>query len=142
MSHDLKTHDPSQISIGFAGRQISSGRADEFCTTAYNEPLYTTVASPDGEIVRVKSNNRSAKITLTLKSTSSGHKLMTQLLAIGQLSVNGSDIGEFQLRDRNGGLVEHAEKAWISKAPDNANGKDVSDRAWELECSYLVREAE
>jgi hypothetical protein len=138
-----KTHNSNEISSSFAGRSFATGRAEgDFCTTEYTKELHTLKVGADGEVTRVRSNDRSAKITLKFMSTSDGHKLMLQLYLIALNSPNGQDIGTFQLRDRNGGLVEHAEEAWIAKAPANAFGADVGEREWELHCAELVREVE
>jgi hypothetical protein len=68
--------------------------------------------------------------------------MLTQLYALARRSANGADVGEFQLRDRTGGLLEHAEHAWIKKAPANAYGKEAGEREWELAVADLVREVE
>lgn len=139
---NTKTHNSNEISMTFGDRSLGTGRAEEFCTTEYNEELYTLVVGADGEVTRVKSNNLSGKITVKFISTSDGHKLMTTLHEASRNSRNGEDIAPFQIRDRNGGLVESAEHAWISKAPSNATGKAPGEREWELSCTDLVREVE
>ena len=62
----LKTYDPKQISV-IVGGAIISGFADgEFVTTERNEDAFTLNVGADGEGGRVKSNNKSGRITLTL----------------------------------------------------------------------------
>lgn len=140
---DLKTYDPNEVSVIFADRSIDSGRVDgDFVTSEYTSELYTMKTGADGEVVRVKSADQSAKITLKLMSTSSGHRILTQLYQAARASTNGDDIAPIQIRDRLGGLVEHADKAWISKAPSNAFGKDVGERDWEIMVSQLERTVE
>ena len=138
-----KTHDPNQILATFAGRSLFTGRAEgEFLTTEFLHELYTLKVGADGEVTRVKSANRAGKIVVKCMQTSDTHKLLTQLYAVSQASVNGGDIGAFEVRDLNGGLLEHAEQAWISKAPTNSQGADASEREWEISCTELVREVD
>ena len=138
-----KNHDPSQIHATFAGRALFTGRAEgEFLTTEFLHELYTLKVGADGEVTRVKSANRTGKIVVKCMQTSDTHKLFTQLYAVSLASVNGSDIAAFEMRDLNGGLLEHADQTWISKAPTNGQGADVAEREWELTCSELVREVE
>lgn len=138
-----KTHNSNEISISFANLQIDSGRVDgDFVTTEFNSELYTSKVGADGEVTRSKTNDFSGKITIKLMSTSEGHQILTRLFNIARASLNGDDMAPFQLRDRNGGLVEHAETAWIEKAPSNAVGKEVGEREWVLATDNLVRDVE
>ena len=139
MGYDTKTHNSAEISVTFAGLDIASGRADEFCVTEYNKPLYEEQIGPDGELTRIKSNDRSAKITIRVKSTSDGHRVMLQLYAQSQLEPNGGDLAPFQVRDRNRGIVESADLAYIKQAPANAYGQEPGDREWVLYTAELKR---
>lgn len=137
-----KTHNCKEISITFGDYPINDGRAEEFCTTEYTEELYTMVPDADGGITRVKSANRSATMKLKLIRTSEAHKTLTQLYLTARESRNGEDIAPLYIRDRNGGLVEHAEEAWISKAPPLAHGKAPGEVEWEFGISDLIRDVE
>ncbi len=141
---DLKNHDPQVITVTFLDRSLDLGRAEgEFVSTEYNKELYTMKVGADGQVTRVKSADRSAKIMVKTMQTSPTHRLLTAMYRSAQQSTNGSDVGAFQLRDRNnGGMIESAEKAWISKAPSTSHGADVGEREWELSCAELVRENE
>jgi hypothetical protein len=138
-----KTHNSNEISVSFANLSLDSGRADgDFVTTEFNSELYTSKVGADGELTRSKTNDFSAKITIKLMSTSQGHKILLGLYNAARAEPNGGDLAPFQLRDRNGGLVEHAETAWIEKAPANAFGKEVGEREWILATDALVRDVE
>ena len=139
MSFDTKTHNSAEISVCFANYDITSGRADEFCVTEYNKPLYEEQIGPDGELTRIKSNDRSAKITVRVKSTSDGHRNLLSLYGLAQLEPNGGDLAPFQVRDRNRGILESAELAYIKQAPANAYGQEPGDREWVLYTAKLDR---
>jgi len=139
MGYDTKTHNSAEISVTFAGLDIASGRADEFCVTEYNKPLYEEQVGPDGELTRIKSNDRSAKITVRVKSTSDGHRNLLSLYGLAQLEPNGGDLAPFQVRDRNRGILESAELAYIKQAPANAYGQEPGDREWVLYTAKLDR---
>jgi len=142
MSERTKTHNCQEISITFGDYPINDGRAEEFCATEYAEELYATVVDADGNVTRVKSANRSATMKLKLIRTSGAHRTLTQLYLTAVESRNGEDIAPLYIRDRNGGLVEHAEEAWISKAPPLAHGKAPGEVEWEFAVAKLIRDVE
>jgi len=141
---DLKTHDPQIITVTFLDRSLDIGRAEgEFVSTEYTKELYTMKTGADGQVTRVKSADRSAKIMVKTMQTSPTHRLLTAMYRASQQSTNGDDVGPFQIRDRNnGGMIESADQTWISKAPSTSLGADVGEREWELSCAELVREIE
>lgn len=137
-----KTHNPTEISITFGDYPINSGRAEEFCVSEYTEELYTMVPDAEGNITRVKSANRSATVKLKLLRTSDAHRTLTQLYLTAGDAPNGQDIAPLYIRDRNGGLVEHGEEAWISKPPPLAHGKAPGEVEWEFMVARLIRDVE
>ena len=138
-----RVYNSNEISITFAGFSIDSGRAEgDFVTTKYDSETFTKKVGADGEVTRSKTNNTSGTATIKVMQTSDGHRILMQLDALGRASANGSDIAEFQIRDRLGGILEHADQAWIEKAPDSPNGKEAGEREWTLGLGELVREVE
>ncbi len=137
----LKTYDSNRVSITFAGRSIDAGRADgEFISTEYSAETFSKKVGADGEVTRSKSNDRSATIKLKVMQTSAAHATLMQLHALSLASVNGSDVGAFELRDLNGNMIERADEAWIEKPPPSAFGKEAVEREWTLACASLIRE--
>jgi hypothetical protein len=137
----LKTYDSNKVNISFAGRTIDKGRADgEFVSTEYATETFTTKVGADGEVTRSKSNDNSATIKIKVMQTSAGHALLTQLHALARASVNGSDVGAFELRDLNGNMLERADECYIEKAPPSAFGKEAVEREWTLRAANLIRE--
>lgn len=139
----MKTYNSNEVSIIFANLSLDSGRAEgEFVSTEFTSEAYTDTAGADGEVTVNKSNDERGTITVKLLGSSSGHKILTQLYAAARTARNGRFAAPLQIRDRNGGLVEHAENAWIAKAPTNAFGKEVGEREWTIKTDKLVREVE
>jgi len=137
-----KTYNSREVSLTLGAYSIDSGRAaGDFVTTKMSAELYKKSVGADGEVTRSKVNDRSATITIKLMQTSDGHAVLTGLAAAGRLSRNSEDIVPFQLRDRNGGLVESAESCWIEKEPDSSFGAEAGEREWTLATDNLVRVA-
>jgi len=136
-----KTYDSNQVSVTFAGRPISSGRADgEFVSIELNSETFTRKVGADGEVTRSKSNDNTATIKIKVMQTSDGHKVLMQLHALARASVNGSDVGAFELIDRNGNVLERATECWIEKPPASSFGKEAAEREWTLCAADLIRE--
>lgn len=132
----LKTYDPKQISV-IVGGAIMSGYADgEFVTSERNEDAYTMAAGADGEVSRVKSNNKSGRITITLQQTSDSNTILTAFAAADELSNSG--VVPVFIKDLKGVTLVSAARAWIVKYPATPFGKDVQNRAWVLETDELI----
>lgn len=139
----MKNYDSNEVSVGFAGRDLATSRADgDFVQLAFTGELYGMKAGADGEVTRFKLNDRSGKCTLTFLNTSEAHRVLTALYNEAEASVNGSDVAPLQVRSRSTGLSYHADLAWISKAPDIAFGKEVGDVAWEISYERLEPQVE
>ena len=132
----LKTYDPKQISV-IVGGAIMSGYADgEFVTSERNEDAYSMAAGADGEVSRVKSNNKSGRITITLQQTSDSNTILTAFAAADELSNSG--VVPVIIKDLKGVTLVSAARAWIVKYPATPFGKDVQNRAWVLETDELI----
>lgn len=133
-----KNYASNEVSLSLAGRDLNEGRAsDEFATIAWNSELYTTKVGADGMVVRAKSNDFTAKVTLKMLRSSPVHRTLTALYLLSRDSTNGDDMGVFQARDRNDGLEYKSEKSWVSKHPDLSFGAEAGEVSWEITCGDL-----
>lgn len=136
----LKIYDSKEVSIIFAGIPVDGGYAEgEFCRIEQTEEDFLTVIGTDGEVSRSKSNNKSAKVTLSLMQTAAVNAALSALNNLDKRAGNGAGVGPLLIKDRQGTSLYTASKAWISKPPDVSFDKTATARAWEITCADLER---
>jgi len=135
---ELTSYDAAEVTISLAGQPLDSGLTDgEFLGIEAASEDWQTKVGADGSVVRYKTNDRRATITLTLMQTSSGNDLLSQLREADLTANNGAGVGAFIARDLGGRTVARAQAAWVKKAPKISRGKEAGEVAWELECAAL-----
>lgn len=132
----LKTYDPKNITMIFAGIIISGLAEDEFVNAARMEDSFTMFAGADGEVTRAASRNKTGEVTFTVQQSADCNALLSALHALDEASGNG--IGALIIKDIGGTTLLTAEKAWIVKPPDVAFGREVATREWKLHCAELI----
>ena len=131
----LKTYDPSQVVITVGGAIISGYADGAFITLSRNSDMFSRVAGADGENARVKSSDKSGKVTLTLMQTSDSNDILTGFAAADELANSG--VVPFAMKDISGRTVALAPRAWVTKLPDSEFGKEAGTREWVLEMDEL-----
>lgn len=118
---DLKTYDPSQVSLAIGGALI------EFDEVAIEqeEDDNTLSAGTQGEVTRTKNLNKIALWTVTLPQTSSGNDVLSTLRLTNAAFVAG-------LLDIEGTTVVSAPEAVITKGPPVSRGKESGQNAWQI----------
>jgi len=126
----LKTFDPKGVSITM-GAGIINGFADgTFVTVEKVEDAFTELAGPDGEVVRVASNNPLSLVVLTLMQTSDTNSFLS---AIHNLDIRtGAGVVPFALKEIEGDTIVLSGRAYVRKFANIEYGKDVSNREWTI----------
>lgn len=133
----LKTYDPKKITL-IVGGAIISGYADgTFVDTVRDTDTFTKAAGADGEVARVKQNDKSGSITITLMQTSDSNLVLSAIAALDELSNTG--VVPTLLKDLSGTTLVTAARSWISKQPATPLGKDVQNREWVLHTDELIQ---
>jgi hypothetical protein len=134
----LKVYSADEVTLTFCGRALDSGFDDgEFVSIEMQSNDFVSKAGADGEVTRSKTNDRRAKITIKVMQTSKANNILTGIRTLDLGRPGGAGVGVFELRDNSGGLVAHADKAWIAKAPKVARGREAGATEWELECARM-----
>jgi len=134
----LKTYDPSEVALIFAGFPISGFADGTFVSVDQNEDSFNLVVGTDGEGARAKSNNRSATITFTLLQTSASNAFLAAQHNIDIRSPNGDGIGSLLVQDNSGLSLYSADKSWVRKPPVAEFGREVGSREWTIETHELT----
>lgn len=135
----LRTYDPSQVTIVFAGIPISGFADGTFLSVEQNEDSFTLQIGTDGEGTRSKTNNRSGRVTLTLMQSSMANDLLASMHSVDLLSPSGDGIGPLLIKDISGRSMFAAEKAWIVRAPTGEFGREATSRDWVIETDHLIQ---
>jgi len=131
----LKSFDPKQVYITVGGTLIK-GFGDDMISVDRDNPLWELTVGCDGEATRVKSNDASATISITLQSTSPSNDYLTGIARDDETSNAG--LVPFDLKDNMGTTTFKAVTCYIEKIPETSYGKSVSDRVWVLKTDNLV----
>jgi len=131
----VKTYDPAQVNIIFAGIPIEGYADGTFITVARDNPSWNSVVGSDGEGARAKSNDKSGTITITLMQSSIANDALSALSIVDEQSNDG--IGPFLIKDLSGRTLCAAETAWIEKPADAEFAREISNREWVIKTDAL-----
>ena len=122
----LRAFDPKQVKVSVAGVNIV-GFSEEKVTVERANNAWELNVGCDGEATRVKSNDLSGTITVTLQQTSPSNDFLTTVFYNDQ---NNDECVRIEIVDSSGKSKIIAEKAWVEKMPDATYAKAHSDRQW------------
>lgn len=135
----MKIYTSDQIVASLGGIPLNTGRGDGmFIEIDMMNPAFTTRVSADGEVARSRSNDRRAKVSITLLQTSDSNILLSALHQLDLLAPNGAGVAAFLVKDMNGTSLHTGAEAWISKPPKVAYAATIELRVWELEVANLI----
>lgn len=125
------TYDANQVTIAISGIPITGGFADgEFLTIEPSEDGFTEVVGTSGEVVRSKTFNRTATVTLRFLQTAEANDFLGSLYETDYAAPNGAGIGAFAVRDLNGTALYTAPNCWIKRRPTATFGREATEREW------------
>lgn len=131
----VKTYDPANVSIVFAGVPVSGFADGTFLSVEFDEDAFNLTVGADGEGARAKTNNRSATIEFTLLQSALANDLLSAVAALDELSSDG--VGPLLIKDNFGRTLFGAESAWIQKKPRAEFAKEISERVWVVRTEKL-----
>lgn len=131
----VKTYNPADVLIIFAGVPIEGFADGTFITVARDNPSWNKNIGSDGEGVRAKSNDKGGTITLTLMQSSVSNDALSALALVDEASGNG--VGPFLMKDNSGRTLCGAETAWIQKPADAEFAREATTREWVFETDLL-----
>jgi len=127
----VRTFDPKSVIVSIGGVPLSGFADGTFLTIDRDENAFTKVTGADGTSTRVKSNNRSGSMTLTLKQSSPSNDILSGFAALDEISNSG--VVPILIKDLSGNSLYFSATGWIQKYPTSEFSKDISNRAWVLD---------
>jgi hypothetical protein len=132
----LRTFDPKEVSV-IVGEFIIAGFSEDQITVVRDNPAWEMVVGAGGEGTRVKSNDKSGTITITLQQASPSNDNLSSLALLDELSNTG--LRPFFLKDNLGTTVYSAATVYVEQIPEAAFGKTQNDRVWTLKTDSLIQ---
>ena len=132
----VRSYDPAQVSIIFAGIPIEGFADGTFLTVARNNQGFNMTVGSDGEGARAKSNDGGGTATVTLLQSSISNDALSAIANLDELS--GDGVGPLMIKDGSGRTLVVAESAWVQKQPDAEFGREISNRVWVFESDNLI----
>ncbi len=132
----MLNYDPNQITMVFAGILVTGYAEGTFITAERNEDGYELSVGAGGDVTRVRNNNRSGRVTLTLQAESPSNDLLSAQAILDE-ALLAAGLGVLLVKDLNGTTVLEAEAAWIMKFANMENADTGGNREWIIECAEL-----
>jgi len=127
----VRTYDPKSVVITIGGVPMSGFADGTFLVVDRDENAFTKVTGADGTSTRVKSNNRSGSMTLTLKQSSPSNDVLSGFAALDELSNSG--VVPILIKDLSGNSLFFSATGWVQKYPSSEFAKEISNREWVLD---------
>ncbi len=132
----LKVYNPADVAIVFGGALIGGFADGTFVNVEENEDKFALAVGTDGEGTRAKSNNDSARVTVTLMQSSDSNDVLTAFHEADKLTAAG--VLPLLIKDNSGRAIYTAESAWIVRGPSAEFGREAASREWVLETEKLI----
>lgn len=137
MSGRVTTYDPTRV-IASIGPVLLTGFADgEAITIERDADAETPSVGVDGDVVRVRSANKLARVTVRLQGGSPANAGLRALRALNNPLIPQADQGAFMMTDLNTGTRVFSNTAWVSKEPLPSLSAEAPVYEWEITCAAL-----
>lgn len=130
-----RTYDPAYIACSVLGIPITGFADGTFVKAERNEDAFKIAVGASGEVARARSRNMTGKVTFTIMASHPDNDLLSAASHLDELA--GTGVGRVFIKDVNGTTLVLGANAWIVKPAAVEFGKEVTNREWVVECSYL-----
>lgn len=130
-----KTYDPKAVVVNYGGVDLSGFADGSFIDIERSTDAYEKTTGADGRTDRVKLNDSSGMITITLQQTSDSNDYLS---SVALLDENTSDaVLPFMIKDFSGKSLYLSPSAWVKKIPNGGFDKQIGTREWQFDCTDL-----
>lgn len=126
-------YDPKKITITLGGVVVTGYADGTFVGFERTSDAYTMTTGADNLTTRVKSNDKSGTITITLQQSSVTNNILSSFAALDESANVG--VFSFLMKDILGTTLVTAKAAWVKKLPAIEFGNELTNREWVLDCS-------
>lgn len=133
----VQTYSPGDVALSIGGNLITGFADGTFISVEREVDAMTKVVGADGEVSRTRSANYSGALTLTLKQTSDGNRILGTYLANDE--TDGSGIFDVLLTDNLDNKLFAAE-GWCRKGPTEEYASEEGSREWVIDLARIRQE--
>ena len=133
----MRTYDPKQVIVNWANETLVSFADGTFLNATRTSDLWELFSGSDGEITRIKSNDKSGIITLTLTQSSPSNTVLQAAVNADEIANTG--IFPFLAKDFTSETAQlAAANTFVKRIPDWARATGGgSDIEWVFACDVL-----
>ena len=140
----LYTYDPKHLTVKVNGTAYIKGFAETQVTISRSDAMFNTQVGATGHTMRVKTNNRTTDVTLTLQQ---GSPSLSTLDFLAEADEGDETKGVFEIQidynpqgvDSEGSALTvsllSSSCAYIEKKPDGTWSNSPNDREWLIKCA-------
>lgn len=131
----LSTYDPSKVIVNVGGANIEGFADGTFVKVTRSTDTFTKVTGSDNRTTRIKQNDRSGVVEITLMQSSQSNAILDAIASIDDST--GAGVVPVLVKDLLGTTLHSTPAAWVKKPADSEFSKTNSNRVWVLECADL-----
>ena len=134
---ELAHYSPEDVTILVAGFIPITGLVQgTFLSINKNLQPFTTQRTSDGQVARLRNNDQTYTITMTLHSASESNEALTRLWQFDEILLKG----KFPLlvKDNLGSSLFFSTTTWIESVPNLDFAETITERVWVLRSSQAA----
>lgn len=131
----LYTYDPAKVIVNVAGANLEGYADGTFINAERSSDTFTKSTGSDGRTTRVKQNDKSGTITITLQQSSPSNNILSSIMVLDEASNEG--IVPIAIKDILGTTAIASGYCWVKKPPAVGFAKDAGNREWLFDCAVL-----
>jgi hypothetical protein len=132
----VKQYDPKDVTIEWNTVALNEGiAAGTFVLATQTNPDWVMSVGGDGEVTRVRSNDASGTITVTLKQGSAANDALTLIFEGDKLS--SAALGALTVKDNQGDALCIGVNAFIEGPPDFERADTETTNEWVFLCERI-----
>ena len=132
----FNNYDPANVLFNWKGIFIQGFASGSMLTAERNEDSFSQEVGATGDVVDVRSRNKSGKVTFRLLASASANDLLSAAIAADELLGDGT--GPLLVRELNGTTILQAENARLMRPANVEYAQEHSPREWVLQCDQLL----
>lgn len=131
----MYTYDPAKVVVNVAGINLEDYADGTFVTIERSSDTFTKVTGADGKTTRVKQNDKSGTITVTLSQSSPSNSFLSSIMIMDETT--GDGIVPVTVKDILSTSLMSTGYAWVKKPPASPYAKEHTNREWVFDCAVL-----
>lgn len=132
----MYTYSPSDVSVTFAGVNISGFSADNVVRINRVDPLYTSKRAFDGSVAVTQQRYSTWQVEIFLAQSSESNDFLNGVQKL--LYENNIKLLQYLpliIKDGSGNTMFFAKDVWIERLPEVDFGQSLSNRQWIFMCN-------